>query len=658
MALEHSFIVDLTKNNRQTKENDQKLFCSCGAKHKIKAKVRRVLVKTSESNYEDKCDFDKISCKSCGQDFDLTKNIFTLRSGKIALVQISFEKDTLHLANKTQRILYRVRRHCKYNPEKDTIEEFVIRESIVYDDKSNTIRFFSPNKNLNIFDENSLLHMGQFYSNTVDDLAKTTYVEFDLSQKDFLKHFFHFSSVMKYENIQTCFDYFMEIISLSMDKDFLLSEPFFIDFTISSQITTENREGFECQFVPSRNPFGGPGTIKRKLDVGDYLHKLCKMGHIAFIFTIFPPISTLAKMKGIDFVLESYSDNFFAPIRKLLLYKSTKPQRIVELCCINYYNALSISSLTENTPEFKFSSNILRLLKTHQDALVITKFYMKSILGKSEIESLFLKYDSQDIIKLMSHVLTTSNIRNTKLHLRHYHHILKNNIFDDSSNDWLTIYYDTMNILNLILKIIEENKEKNINKKKLKKFSRFSELKIFETKNFSKLKDLHDEMSAIYRALEDDEKDSIYRSSVKKYKNLNQEHDFFRFTVIPNLKELSQEGMIMKHCIYTYLNDIVKGNYLAMNVKDTISKEMATLGLKLIKDKLYLQQLKGYENSRATELMINAVIEFCKKNEIIIKSDSMHSTDFQPNEMLEKRMKNYKDKSKSLIIRQKSMQKK
>ena len=72
----------------------------------------------------------------------------------------------------------------------------------------------------------------------------------------------------------------------------------------------------------------------------------------------------------------------------------------------------------------------------------------------------------------------------------------------------------------------------------------------------------------------------------------------------------------MQHCIYTYLNRICERGYLAINVTHKLSKERATAGFFRNGEKLELDQLKGYYNSRATSEMIQAVMEFCKKNKI------------------------------------------
>ena len=291
------------------------------------------------------------------------------------------------------------------------------------------------------------------------------------------------------------------------------------------------------------------------------------------------------------------------------------------------------------------------------DALIIYHFHLKKILTKPEIENLFLKFDSEEVIYIMSKIVSGANLRSTKLSIKHIFHILKNKLYSDNSDEWLTIYYDTINTLNLIVDILK-NKETNKKNNKYIDLSRISENKLFEIKNYDKLRELHDEMFAVYRAMEDENKDILFRQIVKEHKNLNFEFNHFEFKVIPNLKELSQEGLVMKHCIYTYLNDIVKGGYLAIRVKDKISKEKATLGLKIEKKELFVQQLKGYENSRPTHLLIHSVLEYCKGQNITIESNHLHRSDIQPNISLEKRMKNYLPKEMAEKMRKKLSNKK
>jgi hypothetical protein len=88
------------------------------------------------------------------------------------------------------------------------------------------------------------------------------------------------------------------------------------------------------------------------------------------------------------------------------------------------------------------------------------------------------------------------------------------------------------------------------------------------------------------------------------------------FEVVRDTQRLNLEGLQMQHCIYTYLNRICDRTYLAVNVTHLLSKERATAGFYRTGDKLEFDQLKGFYNSRATREVIEATIEFCKKNKI------------------------------------------
>jgi len=279
-------------------------------------------------------------------------------------------------------------------------------------------------------------------------------------------------------------------------------------------------------------------------------------------------------------------------------------------------------------------------------------------LSKTEMESLFQRLNSEDVILVMSRLILGTNMRNVKLDMRHLNHIIKNRLFEDQAHDWLGIYYDTINSLKLIVDIINARKEQGKSISGLGKLMRISDEKLFEIKNYQKLKVLHDEMTAVYRAMEDEGKDLKYRSVEKQYSAMNSKVNMFDFKVIPNLKELSKEGLVMHHCIYTYLNDIASGNYLAVRVKDLISKERATMGLKVEGGKPHLQQLKGYYNSRPTALLIETVLAYCESMGIDIQSQYLHTGDIQPNLSLEKRMREYLDPEEAVKIRMKSKSKK
>lgn len=651
MLNRQSFIVDLPKKTDKSARNEQRLFCECGHSQNINTKIKRNILRKNENEYEDKYRLQDIFCKSCGKKTDLRNGVITLRKGKSVLGEISFEKKAYVLRGNTIRVLSKSKRFYWFDQDLDKIMSVSIQDLLIYDSKRDRLSLFVKSE------KNS------------PPLTEFSY--FNLSDKNFFGSFFMFKENVAYSNVSSCHEFLSEIMNMTYDRDFLGADPFFSNFEISSQIKTEERDGETIFYTLSKHPFVEGEYIKRKLDLGDYLYKLKKMSEIIFIFKMFPPISSLAKLKGLKFVHSAYLDGFFANRECLYGNKATNPHKIVELCADTFlkepiHNQLNGAEERGKESGFRcfvagsrfFSSGILKFMKTHQDALVSYKFFKGMTIEKKDIHALFIKYNPDDVIKLMSNIITNPNIRNIKLETKHLNHILKNRLMEDDSSNWLGFYYDTINMIKLIHQIIKEKENKDIKNKKNKKLFRFSDEKLFEINGFEKLKSTHDEMFAMYQALENEEKDDAFRSVARSYKFLNQELDLFRFAVIPNLKELSKEGLLMKHCIYTYLNDIVQGDYIAIRVKDLISGEKATVGIKIIFQKLYLQQIKGYENSRATKELIDCVLNYCQKNNIFVNSEYVHRSDIQPKEELEKRMKNYLDKEKSLIIRRKELDKK
>lgn len=659
--MEYPFIVE-TKSKNELKKNDssQILFCKCGNKQKSNLTVRRTILKNSENLFEDKHCLDKIKCSNCQNVYDIDNNIYGIKLGQIILVEVSFQRETLEMKNKKIYSLKKNKKYYYFDVKNEEIKSKTIIDSIIYDSESKIISCYIDEITLSTDLENEKKNNQiNFFLNGNQKGFKF----FHLNDNEFVNSFFEFNEFINYCNLEECYFFIDELLSNSFDYECLNSEKFINNFRISSKIHDEQIDNKIEKFIYQKDLFGTGKLIKKKLNIGDYLNKLIKFSEIAFVFITYPPISSLYKMKSLDFVYDGFKHGFFCDENILNQYNATNASKILEISCKSYYleqnNKFKLNDysnrkqLNDFDDGFKLSPILLKKINDTDDALVLHKFYEKNILTKQEIEGLFNKYDGQDIILLFSNLVIGVNLREVRLTLKHFNHILKNKFYEDNRDEWLSIYYDTINSLKLIVELINNKQFKEKEKLKYKNLVKLSENKLFETKSFIKLKELHDEMFAIYRALEDEGKDLLFKNVVKKYKNLNQEINFFSFKVIPNLKELSKEGLVMKHCIYTYLNDITKGGYLAIKVKDLISNEKATLGLKIKDKNLYIQQLKGYENSRATELLIGTVIEFCNKNDIKIDNSILHNVDIQPNPSLEKRMKDYLDKKTSLEKRKK-----
>jgi hypothetical protein len=175
---------------------------------------------------------------------------------------------------------------------------------------------------------------------------------------------------------------------------------------------------------------------------------------------------------------------------------------------------------------------------------------------------------------------------------------------------------------------------------------------IFKCKDYKTLKDIHDDYSSRFNAMKDLRKAEIFKKAISYFENLNTVIGDVEFNVVSTTERLNLEGLQMNHCIYTYLNRICDGNYLAINVNHLITKEKATAGFVRNGNKLELEQLKGFYNSRATKELIETTIDFCNKNKISINTFNSDLTPdesrqrLMPGQMTELELNDYRNKVK------------
>jgi hypothetical protein len=674
MKTEYPFLVEMGKGGGNGRKYEQHLFCRCGHKQRVKVGLKRILLKNAENVYEDKYEVDSIRCEKCDEAFSVLNNLLGIKQGQNILAEISFESEDLELNGKTIRNLKRNRKYFYYVESEDSISSFVVTDIMSYDSGTNQMSVFSDSTDMKNggFSGNLLSSSSPEPTLGQANAAKNLKLEvFDLSKPKIAEPFFSYDGSVNYVNLEVAFDYIDSILSKSYDYESLCGEKFLTDFRVSKSILFEKVNGNTVRYVMKKDMFGRNSFVKKKLDTGDYVNRLQKFSEVCFVFTSFPSISTLYKMKGFAFIYEAFKGGYLAPQSVLDYQRATNPMKIVETCCKYYFaqkeNIKNILIGSEEQKEkrrleeeddFRLSPLMFKSIFVPEDAMVIYRFSRKGILSKTEIESLFQRFGSDDVIEVMAKLVSNSNMRNVKLDMRHVNHIIKNRLFEENLNDWLGIYYDTINSLRLIVEIIRTRKEQGRSISGLGKLEKVSDEKLFEVKNYQRLKTLHDDMSAIYRAMEDEGKDLKYRAVVKEYLKMNLKMNMFDFKVIPNLNELSKEGLVMHHCIYTYLNDITSGFYVAVRVKDLISKERATMGLKISNGKPYLQQLKGYYNSRPTQLLIETALAYCEGMGVTVQSSHLHQNDIQPNQSLEKRMREYLEPGEAAKLRMKANSKK
>lgn len=179
--------------------------------------------------------------------------------------------------------------------------------------------------------------------------------------------------------------------------------------------------------------------------------------------------------------------------------------------------------------------------------------------------------------------------------------------YHQEEDKWLTIYVDTVRMLNLIVK---EDKY------------------ILMVENYLELKKLHNRLSKKIKI--DEAITPLYADAVKKYLKLNQtitcEGYKVRFELISTLDELKNEGHSMEHCIASYAHIIAAGQYVGFRVFEEDRPEgRFTLGLHknaVEGFELSFDQLKGAGNIPASKPACLAAIYFCKKNGIRVSEET------------------------------------
>jgi len=216
-------------------------------------------------------------------------------------------------------------------------------------------------------------------------------------------------------------------------------------------------------------------------------------------------------------------------------------------------------------------------------------------------------------------------------------HILDKKL-DLDDKDYLSTYIDTIKMIDLL---------------------EMSENEIYHQRDFAELKRLHDDLTAKYNTIKDKKNAEFYEKAVNPLEYLNSTIGDVQFTVIETLEDLNREGLTMKHCIYSYLSRICERNYLAVHVQHLISNERSTMGLLRNGKNFTWEQLKGYENSRASSEMINAVIKWCSLNGIDSNKNPQGNSDLSPSKSYQKAMSDYlSDKEVERIKKERELKEK
>ena len=169
-----------------------------------------------------------------------------------------------------------------------------------------------------------------------------------------------------------------------------------------------------------------------------------------------------------------------------------------------------------------------------------------------------------------------------------------------SGKDWLTLYVDTVRMLKLYKKDV--NEILNLNK---------YSVEIFHNKLVSKFKT---DGSLDKKIAEE------FKKAVAPFVNLSGTYGNIRVELISTIEELNNEGSSINHCIASYYNYVIEKHYIGFRVFNDKTKERLTLGCvrrqEPEENQLYFNQLKAWGNHPAGKDSCLSIIKFCEQTGI------------------------------------------
>lgn len=651
--LKYSYIVDIgLATFRPSKFNSkntfgQELFCRCGGTLKYQQKVKREVLVVNVPVYQDDYDLETIECPYCNEVYHDNNKIHILEPNVGSIMEINFftKKQTLYNGDKIFRLVKQ--RFYAYYDERNPhngVKELSSYDEISFNYTTGILSIFIDNSNFKDNYTGSILKSIMEGDKEIND----AFLEQNLSNQisfhtlDKVKQFFSFNGEVVYNNLENCFEFLKEIGERQIDFSKLKNSEnnyistFWEDSKIYLEKNEKDNNNFEYKryrFVDDEFSFENK-KMKTEFHSGSYLNSLYTIAISIFSIQIFPNIITIFLTKNFQFFDSFIKSQTIVNPNVFQLHEATYPSKIIEISA-NFDRCGNNKVLTKEKKDAKDSENLKpeseylqisnlifkKILKV-QDIDKVKMFYEKKYLNKLQLEQLYQKYPEEDLYTVFG--FFGESDKKEMLEFRHIEQTIRYKLYKDIGPDFINIYCDTIKILKDIVRtqptvIKHINSHKTISKKEKESLSVYLTIKetdIFEIKNGKDLIKFHDNLSILFSVFQDAAKVEAYANAIEKFEKLNMDVDFYQFEVISSAYELQREHKVMKHCINTYIDRIIKSNYLAVRVVDIISNEHSTLGLTVDYKTIKFDQLKSYCNSRSSPYLINAVLKFFTINKI------------------------------------------
>jgi len=604
---QYSFLVDIGKTmidtNRISSEgkDSQRLYCKCGASKEIKNKAKRFVIKKHDTTVQDKHSVDSIKCDKCSTVYDQNNKIFLLIPDEDEIYKLNFkieEKDG-------DVFLYREKIFARFNSSNDKLNDNIVRtDYIKFNKKTQKTSLFLSKPTL----DKSMTQQKQSDVNDVNE-------EVGLGKIQRLDHFFTYYDFASYFGLTNIFSFFNKIDEVVSDLNEIKKMVPTIAYTYNNRELIEeinDNTGESITFINEDSGFGDGKKIKKQLNIGSYLTRFVDLSKVFLCVSDFPSITTILLTKKAVFFKDFIHNRSILSSEIYRKHEATSPGKILEIT-MNYdttgnlkvpIDSKRVIPTSNKEVDVDYDSNYLKVspliyknIISPNDIDVLLNIYRKKYLTKTDIETLFQNYETDRLYKFYRALDRERIDDNIPFHIKQIKHILDRKLdnVESGQTNFIHLYADTLRTMGLL--------ELNDNY-------------IYKIKDVKELKEVHDDLAARFNAIKDAKKAEFFKKSVEEFKDMNMVVEDVGFSVISTLENLNKEGMTMGHCVYTYLDKVINRNYLAVHVQHLISNERATLGLVRNGNSLEFEQLKGYQNSRATGEMIDCVIEFLNINKI------------------------------------------
>lgn len=661
--LKHSYIVDIGGTTfKPSKFNttgygvdNQELFCTCGGRHKYNQKIKKDVLIINIAIFQNEDNLESIKCPHCQAIYNQENQLAILEPGVGVLKDINYYLKTHKLINGQKIIrLVRERFYAIYDEKDQNVKEQSVFDELNYNYETKKITIFINNSVFKDSFIEKILDPTNDASGSNKNLLSIfkTNISNDISFNSLIqiKQFFNFNVDIAYSNLEFCFHFLNEVGSTLIDFNKIKSEQYFISkLWENHKIILEKKEiasgkTIYKRYIYTDDEFSfGDDKVKIELQPSTYLGCIYSSAVILFSINCLNELITIFLTKKYIFFNSFISSEHIVNPNVYKLYKATNPLKIFEIST-NYTRTGKLKvnkdftaptkelakkaetkDLTKNaekeeiydvTKYLKITNLIFNKISQVNDIKYLKSFSQKNYVSKLELEQLLQKYDSSDLFQVFCFLGESD--RKNEIKFKNVEHIIRHKLHIGFERDFLTYYCDTVktisNIVSTQNKVVSyintHPKISKTEKESLGVYLSVKESDIFEVKNSKDLKKIHDNYSILYSVFQDAAKVEAYAHSIEKHKDINDEVDFFQFEVIPSAYELQREHKVMGHCINTYIDKIIREEYLAVRVVDKISNEHSTLGLNVSKKIITFDQLKSYQNSRSSQYLIAAVNKF------------------------------------------------